>query len=196
MRVAPKAASAFRSDSGLPAVGQACPAVVTPVAVGRLRQSSDFARVLAQPASVANRYFALHGLRLLPRTFVKSGTSPSDLSTSDSQPLTTPVNKASIVEAQAIDGHQHWLGVIVPKRFARRAVTRTLLKRQIRYGVGRHAHNLPPGMWVVRLRAGFDQTSFASAASEALRAAVRKEVEHLLLSMARATLMNTGVAAL
>jgi ribonuclease P protein component len=163
--------------------------------VGRLRQSSDFARVLAQPAAVANRYFALHGLRVLPRTFVKAETSPSDLSTSDAQLSTPPVNKASVVEAQAVDGHQLWLGVIVPKRFARRAVTRTLLKRQIRYGIGRHAHTLPPGMWVVRLRAGFDQAGFASAASEALRAAVRKEVEHLLLSMTRATQLNTGVAA-
>jgi ribonuclease P protein component len=160
-----------------------------------LRQSSDFVRVLAQPAAVANRYFALHGLEVQPRTHVKAGTVASNLSTSNAQLSTVPVNKASIVKAQAVDGDQLWLGVIVPKRFARRAVTRTLVKRLIRYGIGRYAHTLPPGMWVVRLRAGFDQTGFASAASQALRAAVRKEVEHLLLSVARATLLSTGVAA-
>lgn len=195
MRVAPRAASVFRSDTELLAAGQACPAAVTAVTVRRLRQSSDFARALAQPPSVANRYFALHGLRVLPRTCVMAGTSPSDLSTSGSQLSTPPVNKTSILEARAIDSDQLWLGVIVPKRFARRAVTRTLLKRQIRQGVGRYAHTLPPGIWVVRLRAGFDQTCFASAASQALRAVVRKEVEHLLLSMARATLLSMGVAA-
>jgi ribonuclease P protein component len=195
MRVGPRAVSAFRSDSNLPTAGQACPAAVTPVVVGRLRQSSDFVRVLAQPAAVGNRYFALHGLAVKPRTSVKAGTVASNLSTSDAQLSTVPVNKASTVKAQAVDGHQLWLGVIVPKRFARRAVTRTLVKRQIRYGVGRYAHTLPPGLWVVRLRAGFDQTGFASAASQALRAAVRREVEHLLLLMARATPLSAGVAA-
>jgi ribonuclease P protein component len=195
MRVGPKAVSAFRSDSSLPTVGQACAAAVTPVVVGRLRQSSDFVRVLAQPAAVATRYFALHGLQLQPQTYVRADTVASNLSTGNAQLSPGPVNKASIVKAQAVDGEQLWLGVIVPKRFARRAVTRTLVKRQIRYGVGRYAHTLPPGMWVVRLRAGFDQTSFASAASQVLRAAVRKQVDHLLLSMAGATPLRTGVAA-
>ena len=71
-----------------------------------------------------------------------------------------------------------WLGCVVPKRHARRAVTRTLLKRQIR-GAAEHAA-LPPGLWVVRLRAGFDRVAFPSAASDSLRLAAREELDMLL----------------
>ena len=70
-----------------------------------------------------------------------------------------------------------WLGTVVPKRHARRAVTRSLLKRQIRAAVERHAPRLPAGLWVVRLRAPFDRTAFPSAASTALRAAARDELD-------------------
>lgn len=71
-----------------------------------------------------------------------------------------------------------WLGCVVPKRYARRAVTRTLLKRQIR-SVAESAA-LPPGLWVVRMRAGFDRVAFPSAASEALRDTARGELDALL----------------
>ena len=73
-----------------------------------------------------------------------------------------------------------WLGSVVPKRHARRAVTRTLLKRQIRAAVDRHAAGLPTGLWVVRLRAPFDKARFSSAASEALRRAAREELDAML----------------
>jgi len=76
--------------------------------------------------------------------------------------------------------HRLWLGVVVPKRHARRAVTRTLLKRSIRQAVGACADALPPGLWVVRLRAGFDRLLFPSAASEALRRSSREELDRLL----------------
>lgn len=73
-----------------------------------------------------------------------------------------------------------WLGVLVPKRHARRSVTRSLLKREIRAGVARHAQRLTPGLWLVRLRAPFDAASFPSAASAALRNAARAELDELL----------------
>ena len=73
-----------------------------------------------------------------------------------------------------------WLGVLVPKRHARRAVTRSLLKREMRAGVARRAHQLAPGMWLVRLRAPFDTERFPSAASGALRKAARAELDGLL----------------
>ena len=66
------------------------------------------------------------------------------------------------------------------KRHARRAVTRSLLKRQIRAAGGRHAAALAAGLWVVRLRAPFDRSRFASAASDALRRAARGELDALL----------------
>ncbi len=72
-----------------------------------------------------------------------------------------------------------WLGAVVPKRHARRAVTRTLLKRQIRSVVDDRAGALLGGLWVVRLRAPFDKARFPSAASDALRHFAREELEQL-----------------
>ena len=73
-----------------------------------------------------------------------------------------------------------WLGTVVPKRCARRAVTRSLIKRQVRAAVERLAPALRSGLWVVRLRAPFDRTVFRSAASEALRQATRAELDAVL----------------
>jgi ribonuclease P protein component len=73
-----------------------------------------------------------------------------------------------------------WIGCVVPKRHARRAVTRSLLKRQIRGAFCRHAATLPVGMWLVRLRAPFASSEFVSARSAALAAAARDELDRLL----------------
>jgi ribonuclease P protein component len=72
-----------------------------------------------------------------------------------------------------------YLGAVVPKRHARRAVTRNLLKRQIRTAFERHLAALLPGLWVVRLRAPFDRARFVSAASDPLRREVGKELDAL-----------------
>ena len=70
--------------------------------------------------------------------------------------------------------------MVVPKRHARRSVTRSLVKRQIREAVRRHAIGLPAGDWVLRLRAPLDRVAYASAASQALGLALRQEVDSLL----------------
>ena len=68
---------------------------------------------------------------------------------------------------------------MVPKRWARRAVTRNAIKRQI-YNVSKHfAGSLPCAAHVVRLRSEFDRKQFISATSEALKLAVRLELEQL-----------------
>ena len=72
-----------------------------------------------------------------------------------------------------------WLGAMVPKRWAKRAVTRNAIKRQI-YNVGTLAeHSLKAAAHVVRLRAGFDNGVYPSATSDALKAAVRQELVQL-----------------
>ena len=78
-----------------------------------------------------------------------------------------------------------WFGAVVPKRHARRSVTRTLIKRQIRAVVSRHSDELARGLWVIRLRAPFDRAAYSSAASVALKAAARIELEQLLARAAR-----------
>ena len=79
----------------------------------------------------------------------------------------------------SVDRSRKDLGVVVPKRHARRAVTRSLLKRQIYAAGERHGLGLPAGQWVVRLRRPFDGTLYPSAASMALRDAARAELEAL-----------------
>jgi ribonuclease P protein component len=72
-----------------------------------------------------------------------------------------------------------WLGVIVPKRWAKRAVTRNTIKRQI-YAVSTGScYSQPVAAHVVRLRAGFDRAEFISATSDKLKTAVRTELQHL-----------------
>jgi len=79
----------------------------------------------------------------------------------------------------------HWLGTVLPKRLARRAVTRNLLRRQIREAMRRHVAALPPGLWVVRLRTAFVRSGAQSAASLPLRRAARAELDGLLGHPAR-----------
>ena len=76
-------------------------------------------------------------------------------------------------------GLVRWLGLVVPKRHARRAVTRTLVKRQIRNVAADCAPQLEPGLWVVRQRHPFDAKQFPSAASDALKQAARAELRAL-----------------
>ena len=77
-----------------------------------------------------------------------------------------------------------WMGAMVPKRWAKRAVTRNTIKRQI-YAVSADFEPLlMQAAHVVRLRSGFDKTRYVSATSEALKSAVREELQQLF---ARAT---------
>lgn len=78
-----------------------------------------------------------------------------------------------------------WMGAMVPKRWAKRAVTRNSIKRQI-YSVSNDFESaLPVAAHVVRLRAGFDRAKFLSATSELLKAAVRQELRQLFEGAAR-----------
>lgn len=84
--------------------------------------------------------------------------------------------------AQAVDKPAKVLalGCVVPKRHARRAVTRNLLRRQIRAAFVRHADALDPGLWLVRLRAGWPRGTFVSASSSSMRRTVAAELDELL----------------
>ncbi len=73
-----------------------------------------------------------------------------------------------------------WVGVVLPKRWARRAVTRNAIRRQIHELSRLHADALPHAAWVVRLRSEFSRKQFVSATSEPLKRAVRAELLQLL----------------
>jgi ribonuclease P protein component len=73
-----------------------------------------------------------------------------------------------------------WVGVLLPKRWAKRAVTRNAIRRQIYEAVRGFSSRLPHAALVVRLRNEFSRKVFFSATSDALKRAVRVELEQLL----------------
>lgn len=142
----------------------------------RLTARAQFEAVLAGGATVARTaHFALHRAALAPAGPQLTGP---DKDTAGSG--TAPRRQALFAVRD-----QPWLGVVVPKRWARRAVTRNTIKRQI-YAVSQDFEaDLPAAAHVVRLRAGFDKARFPSATSDALRAAVRAELRQLFAGARR-----------
>ena len=78
------------------------------------------------------------------------------------------------------------LGILIPKRWAKRAVTRNLIRRQVRAVAAQQPH-LPQAHYVLRLKTAFDPRHFHSAHSEPLRQAVREELRELFAKAARPT---------
>jgi ribonuclease P protein component len=108
------------------------------------------------------QHFALHRNRLDARAVPARNGQPTDSS------------------AVLFCRQDMWLGAMVPKRWAKRAVTRNAIKRQI-YSVSAEFSGLyPQAAFVVRLRSGFARTEFASAVSDPLKRAVRAEIQALM----------------
>lgn len=77
-------------------------------------------------------------------------------------------------------GASLWMGVVLPKRHAKKAVRRNLIKRQI-YDLGRlQSAQLDQCAHVIRLKRGFDPQGFISASSDLLKKAVRAELSDLM----------------
>ena len=118
----------------------------------RLQTRAQFQAVLAGATVERTAHFALHRCSL------------------DAQPGAAP-----LFATQGL-----WVGAMVPKRWARRAVTRNVIKRQIYCMSAAAEASLPRAAHVVRLRAAFDRQEFRSASSDRLKAAVRAELRLLL----------------
>ncbi len=74
------------------------------------------------------------------------------------------------------------LGMMVPKRLVRRAVTRNLVKRQIRAAFFKayQCGQVTPGTWVFRLLRPINQTHFISAKSDLIAQMLHQELRELL----------------
>ena len=118
------------------------------VAVRRLKTRVQFQAVLAGAPVAKTPHFALHRAAL--------NSAPSAV------PLFAP-------------GVAH-VGVLTPKRWAKRAVTRNTMRRQIYAVAAELQTQLPHAAWVVRLRTAFAREQFPSATSEALKKAIRAEL--------------------
>jgi ribonuclease P protein component len=130
--------------------------------VHRLKTRIQFQAVLAGGKVAATAHFVLH------RCVLNGGTC------GPGQPSIGLQSKAPLFSPPDV-----WLGAMVPKRWAKRAVTRNFIKRQI-YNVSSEFESvLPVAAHVVRLRRGFDRSRFVSASSDALKTAVRGELLQL-----------------
>lgn len=135
----------------------------------RLKTRSQFQAVLAGITVARTAHFALHHLVPEPTVPVHASV-PRSLASEPSTGFAT-VSAFALTSA--------WIGALVPKRWAKRAVTRNMIKRQIytMIQIQKPAHRV--AAQVVRLRAGFGPDRYPSATSIALKAAVRQELEQL-----------------
>ncbi len=142
----------------------------------RLKTRAQFQAALAGGTVARTPHFALHRCALDACEPASEKDAPRRAATDD----VALESAASLFNADVV-----WIGAMVPKRWARRAVTRNAIKRQIyqistgcEAGFLRAAH-------VVRLRAAFNRKEFVSASSDLLKAAVRAELDQLFARAAR-----------
>ena len=127
----------------------------------RLKTRAQFDAVMAGTTVSRTAHFALHRRELDAPHAIPTGP------------------RSSGTEALFAVRDQAWIGALVPKRWAKRAVTRNTIKRQIYTVSQAFEPQLPPAAHVVRLRAAFDRVRFVSATSGALKQAVRGELQDL-----------------
>jgi ribonuclease P protein component len=128
----------------------------------RLKTRAQFQFALAGGTVARTEHFALHCAALeLPLIKPEASESPG------------------IRPKVLFDLNDVWLGAMVPKRWAKRAVTRNAIKRQIYAVSADFDASLAKVAHVVRLRATFDRAQFISASSDVLKFAVRLELERL-----------------
>lgn len=126
--------------------------------VSHLNSADQFQAVMNAEMMAQSPHFAMHRLSLLASSSLDS----------------TPHNPSS--QSLLFQGGSYWVGVVVSKRHAKKAVRRNLLRRQI-YQVAKESRNsLENGAHVVRLRRPFDAKEFKSASSDLLKKAVRAEL--------------------
>ena len=122
----------------------------------RLKTRAQFQAVLAGTVAARTPHFVLHRLPLPPVT--------GDQRTGD------------LLFAEP----NVWVGAMLPKRWAKRSVTRHAIKRQIYNRPEWSADAFALHAHVIRLRSSFSTKTFPSAWSEPLRLAVREELALLM----------------
>lgn len=144
----------------------------------RLKTRAQFEAVLAQRVIARSEHFSLHRHPL---------TDQAELAASGSKATQAPGAQPLLFSPSGL-----WLGAMVPKRWARRSVTRHAIKRQI-YAVSQTL--LPPhdcAAYLVRLRRDFPRQQFPSGSSELLKRTVREELMGLMERLAAPAAATPG----
>jgi ribonuclease P protein component len=134
--------------------------------VQRLKTRAQYEAAMAGGTVSRTPHFVLHRAPL---------SAPRDPAAPDS----APGRQAKSLHALFAVQDEAWMGAIVPKRWAKRAVTRNGIKRQIYNVSADFASRLPAAAHVVRLRMDFARAQFPSAWSDALHDSVRGELLQL-----------------
>lgn len=145
----------------------------------RLKTRAQFQAALAGGTVARTPHFALHRCLL----DVGKVSLASSVVTNVADAVDGPVGAKP--DPQLFNAEAVWMGAMVPKRWARRAVTRNAIKRQIYQVSAGVESGFLQAAHVVRLRAGFDRKEFVSASSDRLKAAVRAELDQLFARAAR-----------
>ncbi len=166
----------------------------------RLQTRAQFQAVLAGRTIARTRHFALHCVLLPTPAALRKAVDGNVDGLAVGNALGTlganqPSGSRSEIAAAGkplFVGSGDWLGTMTPKRWAKRAVTRNAIKRQIYQVSTDLTFQPPPAAYVVRLAAGFDKAVFPSATSQALKTAVRQELVQLFEKAGLATQRSTA----
>jgi ribonuclease P protein component len=130
--------------------------------VERLKQWSEFQAVMSAQTVARTPHFVLHQW----------------------QPKAHQATGSGFVQTQTLFAEGLLkVGALTPKRWAKRAVTRNLIRRQIHAISQEFETKMIPTAYVVRLRAAFNPQKFASASSDVLKREVRRELHQLFTSV-------------
>jgi ribonuclease P protein component len=136
----------------------------------RLKTRAQFQAVLAQRVIAKSEHFALHRHSL-------EGSATAAGQPAMPQALSAP---SAAVARPLFSPLGLWLGAMVPKRWAKRSVTRHAIKRQIYDVADAMLPTHDQAAYLVRLRTGFSRQHFLSSSSEQLKQAVRAELQGLM----------------
>jgi len=147
----------------------------------RLKTRPQFQAAMAGGTVSRTAHFALHRLGLQEGGGAPAAASAAAAASPPTGPGSLPTTQGPQALFAVVRGERQgpWMGAMVPKRWARRAVTRNAIKRQIHAVAATFEAQLPVAAHVVRLRATFDRKHFLSATSDELKRAVRAELLQL-----------------
>jgi ribonuclease P protein component len=145
--------------------------------VQRLKTRAQYEAAMAGGTVSRTPHFVLHRAALDASTL--PGPSMEQSAHAGSAPVSIEGGASAAPRVLFADRSQAWIGAVVPKRWAKRAVTRNGIKRQIYAVSAAFETRLPAAAHVVRLRMEFARKDFPSAWSDTLKQSVRGELLQL-----------------
>ena len=156
MHAAPKAANAWPFDQRQTPTLPISAVDMQPLK--RIKAWAQFQQLMKTPPVARSKHFVVH-----------RATNPEPAAAESIQPAPASNQVKGLC-----------LAALLPKRWAKRAVTRNAMRRQIYAAFALQQAQLAPVPHLVRLRAAMDPAVFTSACSAPLKKAVRQEIDQLL----------------